>query len=682
MRISLQILIVVVVCLTGGLSASLLIWQHYQYYEREQGQHQLNQLAVRDIEHVSTMTSQWLITIDLFFGGSQSYLAKGITKQTGQLIATLQRIESQSNTSESRQRVSLLIDEMHAVRTLIEQASALRRPSGEKWRKLLAKSDQLTLKTIEQIEALGAAIQVEEESTKKGVATARGGLIQTITVSLLLYISVIVVVWRWATLNIARPLQKLTRSADKTTLEHTRFIVEREIGPREVRRLNVALQTLVDRLQRSKERAEKGQKEAAFAEKRIVSIMRTAADSIIITNITGEIEHINNATERLFDMGEKAIVHKNISEFIPELANKFKENEWQKYPNLELPLEMTARCYKGNNIPVDISIAYLNLEQEEKLTFIVRDIRHHKKQEAKIERQKQDLEHHLKELKNTRAQLIQSEKMAAVGQLAAGVAHEINNPVGFISSNISSLNNYIRDIKRLLEGYSNLLQVCEKNTPTEELKQNIESIYKIQEETGFKFIMEDLDELFKETIEGTERVKKIVGDLLEFSHVNKTETGVEDINELIDKSINVAGNELKYKIELEKQYGQLERIACNGGKLSQVFLILLVNAAQAIKDKGKITIRTHLHDDHIRLEFEDNGCGIPQRIIDKIYDPFFTTKKVGEGTGLGLNVAQNIIHKHKGEISVKSVEGEGTIFTITLPLHIQLKEEKQIVAAI
>ncbi len=264
------------------------------------------------------------------------------------------------------------------------------------------------------------------------------------------------------------------------------------------------------------------------------------------------------------------------------------------------------------------------------------------------------------------AQLLQSAKMVSIGQLAAGIAHEINNPIGFISSNLHSLGEYVNELKRVLAAYDELLSEC--GQAHSDVSAKAAEVSRVRDESDIEFIVSDLDNLVKESVEGTKRVRKIVADLRDFSHVDSGEVNEADINELLDKTINVAWNELKYKTEVVREYGQIPAIPCYGGKLGQVFLNLLVNAAHAIEEHGTITVRTGSGDSHLWVEVEDTGCGMPADVMDRVFDPFFTTKEVGKGTGMGLNLAYNIIESHGGRISVDSRVGEGTTFRIELPV--------------
>ena len=279
------------------------------------------------------------------------------------------------------------------------------------------------------------------------------------------------------------------------------------------------------------------------------------------------------------------------------------------------------------------------------------------------------LETAYQELKAAQSRVLQQEKMASIGQLAAGVAHEINNPMGFIISNLNSLQRYSDKIISFMDV---LLDALEKMLPDHQAQYSelIEKVMAQKKSTKLDYVIRDLDDLIKESLEGADRVRKIVQDLKSFSRLDAFEYQQANINAGLDSTINIIWNELKYKAKLVKEYGQLPDIMCNLGQLNQAFMNLLMNAAQAIEgQKGEIRIRTEHRDDAVRVTISDNGTGIPKNALDRIFDPFFTTKDVGEGTGLGLSIVYDIIKKHHGEIAVDSSLGQGTSFSITLPIN-------------
>jgi signal transduction histidine kinase len=281
------------------------------------------------------------------------------------------------------------------------------------------------------------------------------------------------------------------------------------------------------------------------------------------------------------------------------------------------------------------------------------------------------LENVVKNLERTQAQMLQSEKMASIGQLAAGVAHEINNPTGFVSSNLKTLGDYQQDMNQLLEDYQKLKATLKK-LPEEQLPASINELISqveaTEQDVDIEYIKEDVEDLIGDCREGTERIKKIVDDLKHFAHPGEDKMKETDINAGIESTLNVVNNELKYKATIVKELGEVPIIHAYPQQLNQVFMNIMVNAAQAIEKMGEIKITTTTVDGKVEIRISDTGCGIAEEDINKIFDPFFTTKEVGKGTGLGMNIAYNIVSKHKGDIRVESTIGKGTTFIIQLPV--------------
>lgn len=270
------------------------------------------------------------------------------------------------------------------------------------------------------------------------------------------------------------------------------------------------------------------------------------------------------------------------------------------------------------------------------------------------------------QIQEQQSQLLAADKMAAIGKLAAGMAHEINNPIGFVSSNLNSLSRYIADLKFVMEQYDGIVQRCGEFAP---LADQLTSIRQIREEKDVDFILGDVDELLRDSIDGTERVRKIVADMRAFSHIDGPGEDEVVLNDIIERSLTVAWSELKHKADIVRAFGDLPTIHCDGAKLGQVFLNLLINAAQAIPDRGTITLRTGCDDGHVWAEIEDTGTGISEENLPKIFDPFFTTKDVGEGTGLGLHLSMGIVQSHGGQIIARSAADAGTAMRVELPIR-------------
>ncbi|OOZ38693.1 hypothetical protein BOW53_14685 [Solemya pervernicosa gill symbiont] len=267
-------------------------------------------------------------------------------------------------------------------------------------------------------------------------------------------------------------------------------------------------------------------------------------------------------------------------------------------------------------------------------------------------------------LEEAQSQLLQSKKLASVGQLAAGVAHEINNPIGYVNLNISTISVDLLEIFRLLDLYGAADEVIKNEAAI------FEPIQRLKEHLDLEYLKDDIIDALKESNEGISRVTKIVQYLKEFSHVDQQSDWVfADLQSALDTTLNIANNEIKYKASVIREYGEIPKVECIPSQLNQVFLNLIVNAAHAIEKQGTITIRTRVDRDSVIIEVSDDGCGIPEDIQHRIFDPFYTTKQVGEGTGLGLSLSYGIIQNHNGDLSVESEPGKGTTFTIRLPLE-------------
>jgi len=278
-----------------------------------------------------------------------------------------------------------------------------------------------------------------------------------------------------------------------------------------------------------------------------------------------------------------------------------------------------------------------------------------------LNKKRDELEKAYSELKATQAQILQQEKMASIGQLAAGIAHEINNPIGFVSSNLGTLSKYAGRFLAYINAQQEVIDSSVPQTLREELALK-------RKELRINYISEDIRELISESSEGIERVKKIIWDLKSFSRVDQAELKHADLNECLESTINIVWNELKYKATVTKEYGDLPSTKCYPQQLNQVFVNLLINAVQAIEKQGEIKVRSWQDNGTILISVSDTGCGIPPEIQGRIFEPFFTTKDVGKGTGLGLSITYDIVKKHDGDITVVSEPGKGTTFTVRIPV--------------
>lgn len=261
-------------------------------------------------------------------------------------------------------------------------------------------------------------------------------------------------------------------------------------------------------------------------------------------------------------------------------------------------------------------------------------------------------------------QLMQSEKLASIGQLAAGVAHEINNPIGYVFSNFETLGTYIGRMLTMFDSY----QQAEASIGNAEVLARLRAQ---RASIDLDFLIDDIPVLMSESREGISRVRKIVQDLKDFSRVDANqEWQWANLHAGIDSTLNIVSNEVKYKADVVKEYGQIPDIECQPSHINQVIMNIVINGAHAITaERGRITIRTGCDDVNVWIDIADTGVGMPKEILTRIFDPFFTTKPIGSGTGLGLSLSYGIIQKHGGQIDVQSTPGSGTTFRITLPIR-------------
>jgi PAS domain S-box-containing protein len=285
---------------------------------------------------------------------------------------------------------------------------------------------------------------------------------------------------------------------------------------------------------------------------------------------------------------------------------------------------------------------------------------------GQLKTKNEEIEEALRRLTQMQEGLIQSEKMSSLGLLAAGIAHEINNPLAFITSNLNRFNEYFHDVRNLLTLW---MESC---ADLDVLEQNREALAELEQATRdveLEFVDSNFEELMKHTHAGANRIKKIVEQLRGFAHISKLEFTPIDINQILDETIDLVWNELKYKVTISRDYAPSVMAECIAGEMQQVFVNLLINAAHAINEKGEVDLRTSATTEDVVIEITDTGEGIPKELQKKIFDPFFTTKPIGKGTGLGLWVVSTIIHNHKGSIIVDSEVGKGARFTIRIPIH-------------
>jgi PAS domain S-box-containing protein len=419
------------------------------------------------------------------------------------------------------------------------------------------------------------------------------------------------------------------------------------------------------------------------SEEKYRTILENIEDGYYEVDVAGNFTFFNNSMckilgypkDELIGMNNRQYMDRETAESVYQVFNKaYATGKPDKGFDWEFMRKDGAKRH------VESSISLIKDAKGHRIGFrgIVRDVSERKRGEEQLKNYSQNLENMVEErtvelkkalagLQNTQSQLLQSEKLASIGQLAAGVAHEINNPVGFVKSNLGTMNEYRQDLTKLLDQYRMLEATLDKEVRENGcIQKALENIQSVKDEIDLGFIMDDYSNVINESFEGMARVSKIVSDLKDFAHVDKAELEHADLNKGIESTLNIVWNELKYKARVIKDLGKIPLVKCYPQRINQVFMNILVNAAQAIEDKGEIRITTRADNGHVDIRISDTGKGIPPDVLPKIFDPFFTTKEVGKGTGLGLSMAYNIIQKHKGTIDVESEVGKGTTFIIRL----------------
>ena len=427
---------------------------------------------------------------------------------------------------------------------------------------------------------------------------------------------------------------------------------------------------------------------ATPAEERFHAILEAAPEAMIIVDQKGTITIVNAQTEKLFGYSREELLGKSIEIFLPQdLRTKHAGHrdgfgKAAQIRPMGVGMELFGIAKDGRNIPLEISLGPLKIGDEIFVISTIRNITEHKAKENELREANKELVEREKalrhtfnqlntahdELKQTQTQLVQSEKLASIGQLAAGVAHEINNPVGFINSNMEILEQYISDYTKILT-MTGRLQESVTGEDWAEAKSIAAQINKLKEDLNLDYVLGDTAKLLEHNRKGIDRIQKIIMDLCAFARKDKSEMEHVKIEEVIEDILSIVQSEMTCKAKLEKDYGDTPLIECGPQRLGQVFINLIVNALHAIEGTGTITIKTYQQDEFVCVDVRDTGKGIPPENLSKIFDPFFTTKLVGQGTGLGLSVSYEIIKKHNGRMTVQSNVGEGTTFTIRLPIN-------------
>lgn len=410
------------------------------------------------------------------------------------------------------------------------------------------------------------------------------------------------------------------------------------------------------------------------------AVVQSMGEGMVVVNDKGEVVLMNPAAEKLLGVEEKNKVGKSItegtaSEAVVSMCRGSKDTG-EKIVEFSCGSEDAKRTLRSSNAVIQneegetvgmVSIL-TDVTQQKKL---VEEEKRRAAAEAKVKMESQradELKQAYEELKSAQDKLIQADRLAAIGQLSAGVAHEINNPIGYVETNLEALSGYLKSFTLVREASHRLMDSIRNEKSIEKASQRVQDISELEEKLRMDFILGDLGNLLTETQSGLGRIKKIIMDLKTFARRDEKEAlSLTDIHKVLESALNIVWNELKYRAEVKKDFGRASPVMCNQRQLAQVFVNILVNAAQAMKERGTIALRTYDTGSSVCVEIEDTGSGMPEDVKKHIFDPFFTTKEVGQGTGLGLSISFDIIEKHGGDIVVDSEVGKGTKFVVSLP---------------
>jgi two-component system, NtrC family, sensor kinase len=380
-------------------------------------------------------------------------------------------------------------------------------------------------------------------------------------------------------------------------------------------------------------------------------------DIVVLTDSNGCIKRCNRALKDFTGKKYGELIGRPLNEVLGSFEVSTQEFDYEGVEMCDLASgrHLIARTYPLRDISESETGTVLTLHDITRVKQITGDLA---KANQDLEIKRRELQKAYDELAASQQRILQQEKMASIGQLAAGVAHEINNPIGFITSNLGTMEKYWRRLSEFLNDQAKALR------PDSVLS---DDMARKRKSLKIDYILSDVPNLLNESMEGADRVKKIVQDLKSFSRMDDGQPKPGDLVQCLDSTINIVWNELKYKAELVRDFSELPLVVCHAQQLNQVFLNLLVNAAHALKDRGTITVSTRRDDAWVYIAVRDTGCGIEPQNLGRLFDPFYTTKPVGEGTGLGLAIAYEIVKKHGGDIDVESTPGLGSTFTVRLP---------------
>lgn len=637
MKISSYNQLITIFTLGAGLLVFGMLWSKYQRVEHLSRIHYESRLSLKTAEHFSTMTQIWFTTQDLFFSGKQSYLARGIESQAKQLIDTARQINLAPVTSANKPLTLELIQYIENNTKLVRSLASHTTQPNRLWHQAINRSDRITGELIKVLELILAQLTATEKQLARQLQQANANIHTWAWFLGISYLLFIILGTRWISNNIIKPLENIIVIANNPAVSGTDVEFRQVNAPVEVVELAEAIQQFTQHIKLAKQHAETARLHADEANARTTTIMNTVPTAIVLLDKRGMIKEFNTETIRLFQCKNFDIVNRHIGQYLPALQTIVGDFD------VELALKTAEESLLAPEIDhpyIEYSGRLISIMGEKHYLLSISDINERK--------------YNQRALTQLHEQLVNAEKMASIGQLAAGIAHEINNPVGYIQSNIGVLAEYSQQ----LTTYVNQVRAPNGRDKAEQFFA----------EQDLSFVLSDLEPLISSSLQGVARITRIIKDLGTYAHRAQEISELLMIDQVITQSLALVANELKYRIEIITCLNASSAIYGYPQKLLQVFINLLVNACHAIETKGTIWITTGVVNAEVRVTIKDNGAGITSENLKKIFDPFFTTKTVGKGTGLGLHIVGSIIEQHHGHISVSSIVGQGSEFNIYFPL--------------
>ncbi len=406
------------------------------------------------------------------------------------------------------------------------------------------------------------------------------------------------------------------------------------------------------------------EKKLQISEEKHRRLIETMNDGFAILDENGIISYANSKLCRMMGFERAELIGHPTIDFLDKVdIENLQKHAASRATKSSVPYEVEWTRKDGNKIPTIVSPSPIfNAKGDFTGSMaVLTDISELKKIESELLTKNSELEETLYKLKNMHTQLVISEKMASLGQITAGVAHEINNPINYIKGNIKPLKNDVNDIIELIAKYETIIK-------TQNIANRFDDVESHKKKIDYTYLIDEINSLFKGIEDGANRTTEIIKSLRNFSRLEKDEFIKSDVHEGINSTLVILNNLIKERIIVHKDFQGASSIECLPGKLNQVFMNILTNAIQAIDNKGEIFISTKTDEKHFTISIRDTGKGMSEAVVNHVFEPFFSTKEPGKGTGLGLSISHNIIEKHKGNIIVNSSPGKGTEFLIHLPL--------------